>query len=916
MADELGMASIGVEVDLSKVKSGFDDAKQIAADGADAAGDAATSALGESLGGAEAVAGDAGAAAGASFGDKLLLGIGGAAALIGTALVGIGIAAFGMATDVNQSTNDIQAAFGTTREEAEALSDVAVAVFGNNFGDNMSDVTESLIAVRQQMRGLADEDLQSVTEHALAVRDVFGIDVSESTAAANTLMEQFGLTSDEAFDFIVAGNQRGLNASGDFLDTINEYGVQFASGGADAGQFFSLMESGLASGVLGTDKAADAFKEFRIRITEGSDEAAGALTDLGIDADDFYAGMADGSITAADGFQQVMQGLNNISDPIERNRIGTQLLGTQWEDLGPTLASSLTLAGTSMNDLAGATDTLNAKYNNFGSMWEGIKRQALVALLPLGEKLLEFANRIMPLVSAAFGWLQTGLPPIIDSVIAGFGTVGGAIQPIITFVGDLISSVTTGFSDAGVLGAIMALIGRVGEISPAFQFLSGVISTALPAIQSVVQGVFGMVATFISTHGQEIVGFVQTAWGQIQSIIDTVATLVGSIVSTVFGAIATFISTHGDEIQGILTLAWQTIQTVVQAALDVIQGIILPALEGIASFISTHSDQIQTVIGAAWDIIRGVVEAALSVIQGVIQTVTAVIHGDWEGAWNAIKTMVDGVWNGISSVIDGALTIIKGLLSTAWDAIKTLAETMWNGIKDAISGIWTGIKTGIDTIVGEIKSLLSGAWESVKSVATDMWNAVKDAIIGPIKAAYEELLSWVQPFIDIGRALIGGVADGITIDSGFVVDAAVSAVNAAKAAAEAEADINSPSRVWREDIGQMIGVAPALGIEDMIPRIETAARRMVAAARGESVQGLALSGGTLTLPGLTMPTNTDSLSLRDTRQMASGSVGATTSIVVDARGATNPAEIEAAGYRGAQRAIKEYTDRAVVRRRL
>ncbi|MCA0354722.1 MAG: phage tail tape measure protein [Chloroflexi bacterium] len=413
--------------------------------------------LEQSLANTDDIAAEAGEASGSAFRDQLMVGITAVAALVATALAGIGVASFDLASQVDQATRDIQASFGLTREEAQHLSDVAVDIFGANFGENFDDVKQALIAVRQQMRGLADDDLQSVTQNAIMVRDVFGIDVAESAAAANVLMTQFGLSSDQAFDFIVAGNQRGLNASGDFLESIQEYAPQLAAGGASASQFFSLLDSGFVNGVLGTDKAADAFKEFRIRITEASDEGAAALNDLGINADDFYAGMATGNITAADGFSLVLASLNQISDPIERNRIGVQLLGTQWEDLGPQVASSLSLTGTSMEDLAGATDSLAVKYESLGMLFQGVWRQVQVDILkPIGDELLAIANTIIPVVSAAISGLGSLLAGemsfeelataayewgvgIVDQLSAGIIDAASSLIDSLSVIGDTIA---------------------------------------------------------------------------------------------------------------------------------------------------------------------------------------------------------------------------------------------------------------------------------------------------------------------------------------------------------------------------------------------------------------------------------------------------------------------------------------------
>lgn len=205
-----------------------------------------------------------------------------AAAAIAVAVIGIGVAAFGVSNDVATATANIQAELGTTAEESERLAAIAADVWGNNFAGSITEAAGAVGLIRQQLGDLADNELQRATENAFRLQDVFGVEVPESVDAARTLMEQFGLTSEQAFDFIAKGFQNGLNRSDDFLDTIGEYSVQFASGGADAGQFFSLLESGLQGGMLGTDRAADAFKEFRVRIQDGSDATAEALESIGI----------------------------------------------------------------------------------------------------------------------------------------------------------------------------------------------------------------------------------------------------------------------------------------------------------------------------------------------------------------------------------------------------------------------------------------------------------------------------------------------------------------------------------------------------------------------------------------------------------------------------------------------------------
>ena len=336
----------------------------------------------------------------------------GAATAAGAAVVGIGAAAFSTASQLDEAADRAQASLGATDEKAAALKETIASVYKNNFGDDIGDVGDSVVAIEQAFQrvgGVARNELGAATENAIALRDAFDVDVVESAGAAAELMDKFGLSSEQAFNFIAAGYQKGLDSQGDFIDSITEYSTQFAEADATAGQFFSLLESGLQGGVLGTDKAADAFKEFRLRIGDGSKATADGLKLLGINADAFTQQLSTGAITGADAFEIVLGKLREIEDPTLRIQAGVALLGTQYEDLGDSAVAGLSLADRSINDFAGSVDKLASQYDNLPSLFEGLKRRALIAISPIGDALLNVANAAMPAIEAAFTSLETAI---------------------------------------------------------------------------------------------------------------------------------------------------------------------------------------------------------------------------------------------------------------------------------------------------------------------------------------------------------------------------------------------------------------------------------------------------------------------------------------------------------------------------
>lgn len=722
--------------------------------------------------------------------------VGGGVAIAG-GLAAAGVAAFGMAQETKQATNDMQASLGLTAEEAQRLGGVAREVFKNNFGDSIGEATAVLGELRKQLGGMEMDDagLQAATESAFRLKDVFGVDTKESINAVRTLMENFGLSSQQSFDFLAKGFQSGLNSSDDFLDTIGEYSTQFANGGADAGNFFSLLQSGLQGGMLGTDKAADSFKEFRVRIQDGSKTTAAGLAQLGIDSDALAQRMASGQTTAAQAWELVMGKLRDTKDENVRMQAGVALLGSQFEDLGTDAALALSLTRTKLDDLAGATGSLDAKYNSLGAAMEGMKRQALVALAPIGDKLLGLANDIMPSVQAGFAWFADVLPGIMDAV---GGAVGGVIDVVKALAGYLSPDnkrdlMREWFGDAGpiidevvrglkgllevvrdnlqpILIGLGAMVAAV--IVPAFWAWVAATWAAVPAMWAALAPVLAAMVPVLALGAAVALLAVawQNNWGDIQGKTEAVWNVLQPIFQAIFDTLAKFWT----EIEPRLAAAWTNIRNFIEAAWTFIWGSVLePGINGLVTFWTDNWGTIQGILEAVWQVIQGVVEVAWAIISGVITLGLALLAGDWEAAWNAIKNTLAGVWAGMQLVVDGALAVLTGAIELAWNAITLLTTTAWTAIQTLLGGIWDAIEGKVVEVVGAndetgLRGTIAGAWQSIKDTTETVWGAIGGIIEGVWTGIRQGIARSINDIIDAINGMIDDVEGAIhAIDSFF-----------------------------------------------------------------------------------------------------------------------------------------------------
>ncbi len=340
--------------------------------------------------------------------------IGGIALVTGMAVVGAVKHLAELGDAYNSAVNDISAGTGLVGAELEGMSDVLKDVYGSNFGESMEDAAAGITEV-YRATGLTDDALAATTKGAYALADTFGYDVAESARAAKAMMENFGVSGEEAMGLIAAGAQNGLDYSGELIDSINEYSVQFSKLGFSADDMFNIFQQGADSGAWNLDKVGDAIKEFSIRSIDGSKTTTEAFTSLGLDADEMMATFAAGGDGASIAFQGVLTALMDMEDEVKRDALGVSLFGTQWEDLGIEAMGALADINSEAYNTEDALGKITSvKYDNLTDAFEGIKRQAEVSLLPVASTIANAFTRIAPVI----GDLFEKLGPVIEQVTA------------------------------------------------------------------------------------------------------------------------------------------------------------------------------------------------------------------------------------------------------------------------------------------------------------------------------------------------------------------------------------------------------------------------------------------------------------------------------------------------------------------
>ena len=552
----------------------------------------------------------------------------GIATAAGTAAIAIGTTAIKVSTDVDTAMNDFAASTGIAADELGKYEDAMLNIYNNNFGESFEDIAASMGEIKQIMgEGMGAEELETMTTNALMLRDTFEFEVNESVRAANSLMDQFGLSGEEAYNLIAQGAQKGLNQNGDMLDVLNEYSVQFSQMGYSAEDMFNMLANGAEAGTWSIDKLGDAAKEFNIRMSDGS--AKDAVEALGFSWDAVSESWSKGGDEAKETFNMLLNELDGLENTTEGYNIGVGLLGTMFEDMGMEAVLALTDTQGEISNTKDALSEINdIKYDDLGSMFEGLKRNMETLLLPLG-------NALIPLIVQIVKLIQDNMP-MVESLLAG-------ITPIIT---ELFGT---------LLPPLMDLIGTL--LPPLFDIINAIlpvlielINILLPPLMDIVNMILPLLLQLIDP----IIGFLQPIINLLNPIIAACMALIVPLM--------------------------ELLNKVFPPLIEIMTFLINVTLFALQTTFQTVASIIQNVVNVAVTFVTNQINILKNIFNEIIDFIKNVFTGNWKAAFENIKTIVANIFDGMKNVvktpINAIIGFINGMISGIANGINAVIEAL------------------------------------------------------------------------------------------------------------------------------------------------------------------------------------------------------------------------------------------------
>lgn len=580
---------------------------------------------------------------------------------------------------------------------ADNTKKVLKDVFNTGLTADLNEASSMIQQVMQQVSVSSDEELSGISTKMLAFKKAFpDADEAETLRGINSLMVNFGLSADEAFDYLAKGTQMGLDKTGELGDNIAEYGQLWSQAGFKADEMFGMLQNGLQSGAYNLDKANDFVKEFTISLSDGRIEEN--LSSFSAGTQDLFWQFKNGQATANDVFKSLTNDFKGMTNEQDKLSLASTLWSSLGEDNAMKVIESMGGVNDTFSDVGGTMDGVQKKMEeSFGVKIQKTLNELRTSFEPLGTTLLNIAMDYLPSISNAIKGFSDKLSAMpkeqIESIlkIGGVALIAGPVIKAMSTLGSGFGTLTSGIGMA--VGWFGKLSGAISIAGGFFPWLGGLIAAINWPIVLIVGAVGLLIGAFVLAY-QKIEPFRNFINGLLEDIKvfatkiynEYIKPALDSVVQAfqrAFAAIKKFWDENGAAIISAIGNFFKIAWTLIQPALKMWQGIFGSTFKTVVGLVQT-----------SWKTVQGVFSGAFTIIGGLIKVFSGIFTGDMKKVMDGVKDIFKGGWQVIASGIEG-------FANAALKMITGLGNGMKNGILGAVNGVIGVINKVIEFFGGE-----------------------------------------------------------------------------------------------------------------------------------------------------------------------------------------------------------------------
>ena len=357
---------------------------------------------------------------------------------------------------------------GTLATTAAVTAGVTAVVAATKAWADYNDEMNRQSTATTVVTGLKGTDAEELTIGVRALSRTYDVDFRQSIEAANTLIQQFGVSGEEALSLLQDGMRGMLAGDGaKLLNMIQQYAPSFRDAGISASQLVAIIQN--SEGGIFTDQNMSAISMGIRNIRLMTESTSKALAQLGIDGEEMTKKLDDGSMTIFEAMQQVSTAIENAGSSSQAvGQVMQTVFGRQGYTAGTNLGKAIAQLNTDLEQTKLQTGELGDSFvklneanlrlertmkeifgmNGWSDMSNTIKTEFADALSDALDYVIEVRDALNDIgTSDSFATLADAAArfvPALYPVLKGLETVTGLLEKAKSAWNDLIGNTQPG----------------------------------------------------------------------------------------------------------------------------------------------------------------------------------------------------------------------------------------------------------------------------------------------------------------------------------------------------------------------------------------------------------------------------------------------------------------------------------------
>ena len=490
------------------------------------------------------------------------------------------------------------------------------------------------------------------------------------------------------------------------------------------------------------------------------------------------------------------------------------------QSLDGDTAKSAEVADRAIRDMADNANTFGTSMESIQYAYQGFAKQNYTMLdnLKLGyggtkeemQRLIEDASKMTD--------VQKELGITVDASDMSFANIANAISVVQKNMGIMgttakEASGTIQGSTGSMKSAWQNMLTGMADENANFEELAknfvstlitedgqgGVLGTIIPRVATVITGMSSAIQTMLPQLIQSVVPLIQQnlpiIMDAISSALQTILSVLPQVIPIIADLIPQIVSTLVGLLPDIINAGIQILLGLIQGISDTIPQLIKMLPEIIDTIVDVLIKNLPLIIDTGMELLVGLIEGLADAIPQLIAYIPKIIG-------TIVKVLIENLPQIVDSAVKIMVALINGLIQSLPQLIAMTPRIILTIVKTLIENLPQIIQGGVKIIA----SLISGILQSLGNLLS---NAKK---IG--STVLEAVMKIPSEMIETGKNLVKGIWEGITGSLDWIKSKIKGWVGNVTKFIKKLFGINSPSKLFRDEIGENLALGIGEGFSD------------------------------------------------------------------------------------------------------